>query len=445
MSDHDQLQNLLENIQHKTGIPGLIVTATSSTQKLRTAVGIASIDTGAPLTGECRFQLGCITKLLTSLLVVELARKRVIDLKAPLAEYIAEFQSVPKAQEIQIQHLASHTSGYQGLNIINSEIAYFYSWKKFADYFSRAPQLFRPGTVFNYEHSECVILGEISRRVTGAPTDEMMRQLIFEPLGLTPGRIKSDGLQPEFNVADHGLDTASGRYKTLRTVPYSAFWLSSLSDLTLSTSDLLVLGREMIDGTRSKIGRDAIIECRKQVARVPQTVGGSQREQMPLSFGFGCAEYAGQLFGHNGSARGQTCAFRFSPTHDLVIVAALNAWQPYLRDSIVNRIADAVRKSESQPSHLTHRSVWNFDELEGTYTGCVQGTTLVARREQDKLICNVANKATAAALEIEVTCDPEGFLAMKSEVPHLSLGFFREEESGAPGIMVAMNAFKKVA
>lgn len=444
MLDSDYMQILLKEVRHKTGIPGVVATASCSQASLNTAIGVASLDTGEPLTGECRFQLGCITKLLTSLLAIELSRAKALDLKAPLAEYITEFQAVPKAQEIQVQHLASHTSGYQGLNIANPEVGYLYSWKKFADYFSRSPQLFRPGTVFNYEHSECVILGEIIRRVTGVPTDELMQQLIFEPLGLTPGRIKSDRSQPQFNVADHGLDAPSGHYKRLRTVPYSAFWLPSLSDLTLSTSDLLVLGREMIDATRSKIGRDAMLECRRQVAQVPKTVGGHQREQMPLSFGSGCAEYAGQLLGHNGSARGQTCAFRFSPAHDLVIVVALNVWQPYLRDWIVNHIADSLRKSEPQSSDVTHRPNWAFDELKGTYTGCVEGTMLIADREQNKLTCHVTDRG-AAALVIEVTYEPDGSLAVKSEVPHLSLGFFREEDAGTPCIMLAMNAFKKVA
>jgi CubicO group peptidase (beta-lactamase class C family) len=445
MLDPLSLQSLLEEVRHKTGLPGLIATASSGEDSLHTAIGVASLDTGAPLTGECRFQLGCITKLLTSLLAVELSHEKVLDLKAPLAEYITEFKGIPKAQEIQIQHLASHTSGYQGLNIANPEIAYFYSWKKFAEFFSGAPQLFRPGTVFNYEHSECVILGEIIRRVTDTPTDEMMRQRIFEPLRLKAGRIKSDSSQPRFHVADHGLDASTSRFKTLRTVPYSAFWLSSLSDLTLSTSDLLVLGREMIDASRSKISREAILACRRPLTQVPATVGGAQREQMPLSFGAGCAEYAGKLWGHNGSARGQTCAFRFSPIHDLVIVVALNAWQPYLRDWIVNRIADAVRKSEPHSSNRAHRSDWKFDELEGTYTGCVQGTTLVAQAEPDKLTCQVTSKGRAAALVMEVTCDPEGCLAVKSEAPHLSLGFFREEDTDTPCMMLAMNAFKKVA
>jgi CubicO group peptidase (beta-lactamase class C family) len=443
--NQEQLQALICGVRQKTEIPGIVATVASATTALTALEGVASLDSGAALTTECRFQLGCITKLLTTLVVSELARTKTLDLQAPVAEYISEFHSVPKAKEILIGHLASHTSGYQGPNIARPEVGYFYSWKKFADQFAAAPQLFQPGTVFNYEHTEAVILGEIVRRAIKVSPHELIRQLVFEPLRLIPGRIKSDSSQTQFHVCDHGAGPANAGYKTLRTVPYSPFWLSSLSDITLSAADLLTLGWEMINANRSKLGRETIVGSRRQMVRVTPTIGGAQREQTPLSFGLGCAQYPGGLFGHNGSARGQTCAFRFSPERGMVIVIALNTWNPWVRDWIVNRVAASVEPGEPASCAVATPDLDRLEDWEGCYASCVQGVTLTARRQREELVCNVINEPTGTAVNLEVVRDSEGNVIVKSDMPYVSLGLFRDHGSGVPCLMLGMNAFRRVS
>ena len=72
---------------------------------------------------------------------------------------LQELGGTKKGQNIAVRHLASHTSGYRGLNLASTESAYFYSWEKFVEFFRNTTQTFSPGTVFNYEHTESVVLG----------------------------------------------------------------------------------------------------------------------------------------------------------------------------------------------------------------------------------------------------------------------------------------------
>jgi CubicO group peptidase (beta-lactamase class C family) len=437
-----QLSTLLSDIQQRTGVPGLGVTLIHEGTGHSATVGRGSSEGSARLTPESKFQLGCITKLLTSLVVLELCNEGTLDLDLPIAEYLGEFGRDPKSRAISIRHLASHTSGYQGTNLAGTEEAHFYSWTKFVEFFRNTPQMFSPGTVFNYDHSECVILGEIVRRVTGATPAKLTNELVFEPLGVRTGTIAGDRGQ-ECSVADHVFDRTSQRYKNLKTIPYCDFWAASLSDITINLPDLTTLGEALIGRAWCRLKEATIRAAQTQTILIPPHAGGTKSERLPERFGFGCAEYAGGLFGHNGSARGQTCGFRFDRANGLVIVVALNAWEPYVRDLILEHLV--AQTSQPAPPSTAHDDTWNLRESEGTYLGGVQGVTVVARMDGERLALKITNERTHTALCGTVGTDGGGRLVWHSEAKHLSVALFRDVTSDAPCVMIGMNAFKRVA
>jgi hypothetical protein len=207
----------------------------------------------------------------------------------------------------------------------------------------------------------------------------------------------------------------------------------------------------MLSGLRRVPGicREAVEDVVRQAVDIPRGSGGPEREVSPRSFGFGCAQYGHGIFGHNGSARGQTCGLRFSPDHGVVVVVALNSWDPYARDSLLDSvlgtlIPEAVEESVVQRT----REKLDMDELEGTYAGCVRGVEIVVTKKGSGLVCAIAGLGGGGAahkLTIEMTVDDAGELRAKCPLRHLSAGFFREESTGAPAMLVGLNAFKKVS
>jgi CubicO group peptidase (beta-lactamase class C family) len=435
------LREFLEELRSKSGIPGFSVTVSVAGKRRSAAVGVAAAGEATALTPQSRFQLGCVTKLLTSLVVLQLVHDGVLHLEAPLGEYLTELDDLPRAREIQLRHLASHSSGYQGLSIANPQVAYLYSWEKFSAFLRNTPQMFAPGAVFNYEHSECVLLGAVIQRVTGVATREWIRQRIFDPLGLRPGTLKGDTEA----AADHAIDAATGQYRRIRSVPYAQFWADSLSDLTLSTWDLATFANALAQADACKLDPHAIRQCRRQLVHLPRTIGGNRSEQAPLSFGFGCAEYAGGLLGHNGSGRGQTCSLRFDPDRDAAIVVALTAWQPHLRDWLVNRLAAEFLPAPTPAAAASFDGSWDAADLEGTYTSCVQGTSAVVRRNADSLTCTINNATANTRLSLTLVQDDTDSWRMQSDAGHLAVGFFRDPQSDARCMMLGLNAFKRIS
>lgn len=446
-----RLADVVDAAYRRSRTPGVSVAVSVGGERAAVCRGTIAAGSGMPMVPAARFQLGCITKVLTCLVAAQLAREGTIDFEAEIEEHLPELARPPGPRRIRIRHLGTHTSGYRGLSPSSPEHGYFYSWQKFTDFFCATEQVFRPGSVFNYEHTESVILGEVIRRATGSSCERLMQDLIFEPLGLVTGSVERDGAQPDVRVADHSLDRSGGQYAVVRSVPYCSFWASSLSATTASTVDLVRLG-ELLSGLRRVPGihGEAVEEVVRQVVAVPRSSGGCEREVSPRSFGFGCAQYAEGIFGHNGSARGQTCGLRFSPADGVVAVVALNCWDPYARDALLEAVLRTLLPSRmaepDAPRERPEPPQLCLDELVGTYKGCVQGLEIVATRREHGLLCAIVGLTGAGArkLSVEVTFDSAGELRASCPLKHLSVGFFRDGSTGAPAMLVGLNAFRKL-
>ena len=71
--------------------------------------GVASVETGTPVSPDMLFRLGSTTKMFTASAVVGLSLEGKIDLNAPISRYIAELDET--IGKLTANQLLSHTSG----------------------------------------------------------------------------------------------------------------------------------------------------------------------------------------------------------------------------------------------------------------------------------------------------------------------------------------------
>jgi CubicO group peptidase (beta-lactamase class C family) len=438
----DQLQKLLVTIKGQTGIPGISLGLNIGPQKITANVGTISIDSDIPMTENTHFQLGCLTKLLTSMVAAELITAGKLDPDDPIEKYLYELRNTERGRNIEIWHLLSHTSGYPGLNINDPGTAYYYTWPKLIEYLKVAPPFFISGTVFSYEHSEYVILGEIIKRITGKSVLELFTEIIFEPLHIKVGSIKKDQRGKYIYAIDHVFNPETMEYTKLAPVPFGDFWHASLSHLTMSLKDILRISAIIcgIEKDATCLSESALNFVKKQVVKVPYAYGSSRHENIPLAFGVGSAFYRGWIYGKNGSARGQTCGLRFDPNNKISFVVGINAWLPYIRDTIINNIFGVLRR-KAIPEVSAEPFETSLEDLAGTYIG-VQGYEIVVTCEGDQIACLV-NHRNSTVLKVLMKKDEKGILHTISDTQHFSLGFFIEPDSGYKGLMLGMLAFRK--
>jgi CubicO group peptidase (beta-lactamase class C family) len=438
------LTHLLTEALRAGAAPGAAMALSIDGERMETAVGVANSSSGVVLSSSSRFQLGCITKLLTSLITLELASVGRIDLDEPIGTYLPQIGDGVVGRSTTLRHLLSHTSGYQGVNVADPAIRYYYSWPKFLDALRSGTQLFPSGRVFNYEHTEYVMLGEIVRRVTGQPIHELFRTMIFDPLEIQCGSPRTDAESPHLCVMDHAFDAASGHYAPLRLVHYCHFWEASLSDLTMSLTDLVTLGEAAAGLTSRQIFNPSTVETmRRPYVDLPACIGGPQHERIPVAFGCGCAQYGDFVFGHNGSARGQTCALRFDLSSRVVLAVGLNCWRPHVRDMLCAKVFAAI--SDGGPGRRKSDGLrWSCTELAGRYVGAL-GTWVDVSAGQTCLWLDIRGGSASQPLaQVSLCPGREGELEVISDAPHLTVGFFSPSPSERPALMLGLNAFRKL-
>ncbi|HEY0936281.1 MAG TPA: serine hydrolase domain-containing protein [Trebonia sp.] len=121
------------------------------------------------------------TKTLTSLAVLMLADRGLVDLDAPVARYWPEFAQQGK-EGVLVRHLMSHTSGLAGWNTPFTVSDAYDRERSTAALAAQAPW-WEPGTASGY-HALTFghLLGEVVRRVTGKTLTRFVDEEIAGPL-----------------------------------------------------------------------------------------------------------------------------------------------------------------------------------------------------------------------------------------------------------------------
>jgi len=132
------------------------------------------------------YQIGSITKPFTAIIILKLQEEGKLSVNDLLSKY---FPDQKGAEQITIQNLLDHTSGiYNYTDDIGPEdsaiVSHPVDRQLALNIFINKDLLFKPGTKFSYSNSGYFLLGMIIEKITGKLYQQVLRQLIFAPLGM---------------------------------------------------------------------------------------------------------------------------------------------------------------------------------------------------------------------------------------------------------------------
>lgn len=144
-----------------------------------------------------RFYWASVGKLVTSVLIQQLAQEGLIQLDQPLSSW---YPALPGAKDITVRMLLSHRSGFASHNQFeafqSSDMPG--SPEDVADFLRGRPLLFCPGTNWYYSNSAYMLLGRVIEATTGQNFQMAVSTRVAQPLGaftleaLTQGETPSD-------------------------------------------------------------------------------------------------------------------------------------------------------------------------------------------------------------------------------------------------------------
>ena len=157
--------------------------------------GMAVLEWNIPNRPDVKFRLGSVTKQFTSALVLMMQQDGRLKIEDPVSKYM---QNAPKAWEkITIANLLGHTSGIPNFTNFKEFRVWSASPHTLQEelvFFGDKPLDFEPGSKFEYSNSNYEVLGAILEKVSGKGYGDLLRERIFEPLGMNDSGLDSDDL-----------------------------------------------------------------------------------------------------------------------------------------------------------------------------------------------------------------------------------------------------------
>lgn len=322
----DELQQLVEHLVAETGIPGAQVAISHGGRVITAAAGALNVRTGLAVTDESIFQIGSITKLFTTVLVLQLVDDGLIDLGDPVVQHVPEFRLADHARtgEVRIIDLLQHRGGFDG--------DYFTDGGRGSD----APQVliadletseifFLPGEQFAYSNAGMVLLGRLIEHKRGVDYLTAVRERIYAPLGLAQAATLPEEAILHGAAVGHTRD-AAGRAIVMPSwqLPMSA--AATGAALTMSAENLARFGEMLLRSGTTRDGR-RLLSAEHAALMSERAFGLPVASSAGEGFGVGAFtfRYDGTTaFGHDGQTIGQVAGLRVVPDADLVIAVLTN-------------------------------------------------------------------------------------------------------------------------
>lgn len=229
---------------------GLVVDTYATGSAVRYADGDGTElprDAQVPMRADTIFDLASVTKLFTSIAVVQLVEEGRVELSAPVSRYLPEF-GVNGKHDITVRQLLTHTSGLE---------PFLPLWRDWPDKPSRIravmeaePQA-EPGTTYVYSDLNLITLGVLVERLRGAPLDVVVTRRITGPLGMTdtgfnPPASKRDRIAATEYQANPPRGMIRGQVHDENA--WSLGGVAGHAGVFSTAADLAVLGQALLNG-----------------------------------------------------------------------------------------------------------------------------------------------------------------------------------------------------
>jgi non-ribosomal peptide synthase protein (TIGR01720 family) len=286
---------------------------------------------GAPVRPDTVFQAGSVSKHVTTLAVMNLAQQGVVDLDEDIHKYLRTWRL---GRPVTLRSLLSHTAGlnedeFDGAGAchphapIPSLAQVLGGQAPAATAPVRADQ---PPGRYRYSGNHFVVVEQVLQDATGQPFAELMRRLVFEPLGMRDSGYGGCG-------SGHGPRPPGGGAVALGHgaggVPISGGWRvypAATGGLWTTAGDL---GRVAAEIQRAHTGaRSAVLDQASARAMLAPPPGGS--------YGLGTVVREG-WFGHSGVTAGYRCycAVQGPSGTGLVVMANADAASDFIIELLV--------------------------------------------------------------------------------------------------------------
>ena len=209
---------------------------------------------GLALDGDSVFEIASITKVLTSVLLVDMAARGEVAFDDPVSKYLPSAVTLHEhGGPITLLDLATYTSGLPNMpgdlppnwydlpNPMGD-----YTEARLFQFLSSYMPKYEPGTHYEYANLGFGLLGIALARRAGKTYEELLIERICDPLGLADTRIRLTGEMRRHMVQGHDMDLKPTQLWDFPAIPGAGCARSTANNLTAFLKACMGLGRILL-------------------------------------------------------------------------------------------------------------------------------------------------------------------------------------------------------
>lgn len=184
---YNYFKKIIDEYTKKHHFNGTILVQKNGQKVYNQSFGFANFQFNVHNTNETKYKIASITKLFTSVLIMQLVEQGKIDLNQNIKTYLSDYKG-EGADKVKIFNLLTATSGIEsnekdvkGMDI-PAMYAKPYSTEELLNIFCSGKLENEPGKVWNYNNADYVILGKIIEAIYKKPYEVVLKENFLEPL-----------------------------------------------------------------------------------------------------------------------------------------------------------------------------------------------------------------------------------------------------------------------
>jgi CubicO group peptidase (beta-lactamase class C family) len=333
------LKDTVDKLARELLVPGAVVILHTPQGQFTHRYGVTTYRGTVPTRPDQHVRVGSNTKTWTGTVILQLVQEGKLELNDPVSKYRPD---VPNGARITIEQLLNMRSGLynysESLEInqaMDRQPQKVWKPEELLAISFKHPPLFAPGTRFSYSNTNYILLGLIAEKLEGKPLADIMRERLFQPLGLkntiyppitstalpepyTHGYMYGNNVITLKNPALPDSMQAAARARKIAPVDHtddSASWTGAAGMGISTAQDLVKWAQALVSGK--------LLNADLQKRRLASVQPINPDDPESPAYGWGIARFGG-LYGHTGEMPGYNTFTGHDPVKGITLVVWTN-------------------------------------------------------------------------------------------------------------------------
>jgi D-alanyl-D-alanine carboxypeptidase len=255
--DRAALQAMVDKTARELLIPGVMVLLRAPQGEFAVSYGTTLLGATSPPSPGTYFRPASNTKTMTSAVILQLAQEGKLSLDDPVSKYVSR---VPNGDKLTLAELLEMRSGlynYTDSPEISASIDHdparvWTAAELLAIAFAHPPNA-PPGTAFEYNNTNYLLLTLVAEKVDGKPLAQSMQDRLFGPLHLQHTLFPAPSVNALPTPYSHGYLYGSASVAMVGTPPYSPEVQAAARAGTLLPKDYTDVNHSFVEGAGAVI------------------------------------------------------------------------------------------------------------------------------------------------------------------------------------------------